>query len=79
MVFEKVMHNKLIDRLNIYNILVQEQFGFRKKSATEQAIYTLMNEILQAMNKKFMVSGISCGLEKAFDCVTHEILFSKLE
>jgi len=48
---EKVMHNKLIEHLNIYNILVQEQFGFRKKS-TEQAIYNLMNEILLVIFQK---------------------------
>lgn len=75
---EKVMHNKLIEHLNIYNILVQEQFGFRKKS-TEQAIYNLMNEILQASNNKFMVGGIFCGLQKAFDFINREILLSELE
>jgi hypothetical protein len=41
--FEKLMHNKLIEHISIYNILVQEKFGFRKKS-TEQAIYMRVKE-----------------------------------
>jgi hypothetical protein len=39
----------------------------------------LINEILDAMNKRKVVGGIICDLQKAFDCVNHNILFTKLE
>jgi hypothetical protein len=39
----------------------------------------LINEILNAMNERKMVGGIFCDLQKAFDCVNHNILLSKLE
>jgi hypothetical protein len=43
------------------------------------ATYNLINEILEALNNKRKVVGIFFDLEKAFDCVNHNILLSKLE
>jgi hypothetical protein len=51
----------------------------RIKSATDNAIYKLTNDILKALNNKLMVRGIFSDLEKALDCVNHKILLSKLE
>jgi hypothetical protein len=40
------------DKLNSNNILVKEQFGFRKDLTTEKATYELINDILSALNDR---------------------------
>jgi hypothetical protein len=78
-VLEKVMYNRLLTHLCKYSILAKEQFGFRSDSSTKQALFKLINETLQALNSKSPVGSIFFDLEKAFDCLNHDILISKLQ
>jgi len=78
-IIEKLIYARLHAHIDMNNILVQEQYGFRTHSSTEQAAFTLINSILTAMNNNQMVGGIFCDLQKAFNCVNHKILLEKLE
>jgi hypothetical protein len=57
-VLEKALYNGLIEFLNNNNILTSQQFGFRKNLATDDAIFRLTHEILNALNSKIMVGNI---------------------
>jgi hypothetical protein len=48
-------------------------------TSSELAIYNLINEILKALDDKVLVGGIFCDLNKAFDCVNHKVILSKLK
>jgi hypothetical protein len=77
-VFEKIIYSRMYQHVVQNQILAKEQYGFRSKLSTDNASYTLMHEILTALNNKQIVGGIFCDLRKVFDCVNHRILLSKL-
>jgi exonuclease III len=77
-IIEKIIYIRLYSHLSRNNILVKEQFGFRKQSSTEMATYNLLNNILTSLDKKNYVGGLFCDLQKAFDCVNHEVLLEKM-
>lgn len=69
------MQIRLLKHLNVHNILSNEQYNFRTKLKTDSATYQLANDILNAN----LIGGIFCDLEKAYDCVNHKVLVSRLE
>lgn len=59
------------------NILVNERYGFRNHTSTEQVSY-MFNGILTAMNNNLIVGGIFCEPQKAFDYINYKILLDKI-
>jgi hypothetical protein len=57
-VLGKIIYARLYTHLLHNNILSLHQFGFREHHSTDQAIFSLVDTILDAMNQKYLVAGI---------------------
>ena len=77
-VYEKVMYNRLIRFLEYFNILFENQFGFRKLHSSYMALMVLTDKLIKSLEKGEFVIGVYLDFSKAFDTVDHAILFSKL-
>lgn len=76
---EKAMKKRLLSYLDKHNLLSSHQFGFRAKMGTEQAISALTNFIVKHVDKGSKVIGVFLDLAKAFDTISHDMLYEKLK
>jgi retron-type reverse transcriptase len=76
---EKLMFNRLLMFLDKYEILYENQFGFRKNMSTRLALCSLVNEFQGAIERKEIMISIFIDLSRAFDTISHDILFAKLQ
>ena len=77
-IFEKLMHQRLYNFLELHEILFQMQFGFRNGHSTDHAMISLSERIKYTLDSNRVGCGIFIDLQKAFDTVNHTILLQKL-
>ena len=77
-IFERLVYNRLVEFIVKNNILSQNQFGFQKGKSTENAVTSIVSQILKAKERKESSYCIFLDFAKAFDTVNHDILIEKL-
>ena len=78
-VVEKLIHSRLINFFEKFSILNMNQYGFRSKRSTIQAVARLTEFVRDATNKRADAIALFLDLKKAFDTIDHKILMQKLD
>ena len=76
---EKVVHQQVCEHLNNNELFAEFQSGFRENHSTVTALLRVTDDIRAAMDKRLMSLLVLLDLSKAFDCVHHELLLTKLK
>ena len=78
-VYEKFFSLRLLNFCNKYSVISPNQFGFQHGISTTDALIRLTEDIYSALDDKQHYIAAIIDVKKAFDCVNHDILKSKLE
>ena len=76
---EKLVHSQVMHFLESNNILSKIQHGFRKNHSTIHVVAQLTNYISRKIDSGWPTLVAYIDFRKAFDCVQHDLLLTKLE
>ena len=77
-IFEKHVHDSLYSYLIKYNLLSENQSGFRKGHSCETGLVSFMNTWHKHIDNHKIIGCVNIDLRKAFDLVNYDILCKKL-
>ena len=77
-IFEKTFAKQMLTFLHNKNFFYKNQFGFLKGHSTNQAILKIFDHISNNLNNGDYTLGLFIDIKKCFDCINHDILFTKL-
>uniref|UniRef100_A0A1B6H9V6 Reverse transcriptase domain-containing protein n=1 Tax=Homalodisca liturata TaxID=320908 RepID=A0A1B6H9V6_9HEMI len=77
-VYEKSVHLQLSEFLEKFNILDDNQHGFRNGRSVVSAAVSFIESVIESVDKGKYTAGICMDLSKAFDSVKHSKLLEKL-
>ena len=78
-VLEHHIHIHLTTFIEKYQLLNENQSGFRKHHSCETTLCKITDSWLQAINNRLAVGVIFIDLTKAFDLINHDVLIHKLK
>ena len=77
-IFEKHVNKHLMNYLNKYRLIHENQSGFRQKHSCQTALVKVIDQWMSCIDKGDIVGSLFIDFHKAFDVVDHIILIKKL-
>ena len=78
-ILERVIHDQMYEYFNKFDLLAEQQYGFRKQHSTEYAAVKLIDHVSREMEAGIIPANVYIDLSKAFDTLTFDILLYKLK
>ena len=75
---ERILHDQLMTYFRENKLLYGSQYGFRTGHSTELATAELIDRVMHSLDSRDSHISIFADISKAFDCIDHAILLSKL-
>ena len=76
---EKIVHKQVCEYLHDKELFPEFQSGFRQGHSTATGLLKVTDDIRGAMDRRLMTLLVLLDLSKAFDCVHHDLLLTKLK
>ena len=77
-ILEHIIYSHIFTHLTRYNILCDQQHGFRHSRSCETQLILTINDLAESLNRNEQTDVIFLDFSKAFDKVSHLYLFHKL-
>ena len=78
-IMEHVIYHSIMNHLNLNNILIDNQHGFRANHSCTTQLIAFIEDVSHALDHQKQVDIILLDFSKAFDTVPHQRLLSKLK
>lgn len=77
-IFERMILNRIMEHLKQNDIILNEQFGFRKGHSSNHQLKRISHFIRDSLSMKRSTGMLTFDIEKAFDSVWHKAMVHKL-
>ena len=76
--FEKLVYNRMLKFIDDFNVIHDNQFGFRRNRSTYMVLNVLLDKFHESVISREYMIGLFMELSRAFDTISHDILLNKL-
>ena len=77
-IMEKIVHKRFVAHLLEYNLLDDAQYGFLPGKSTQTAVFDMVTDMYDSINRNCFTGVLFLDVWKAFDSLDHNILLNNI-